>query len=209
MRLGPYEVHVRGDDSERCIIGELWDYVDTYRIKHLVDVRRVVDVGANIGLFTLFVCDLWPSCTVVAVEPEPDNFELLTRNVTENGLADRVELLNAGVEDGTADTTMVVSNAGLSQTGAPTYRDDRLPRTTVPAVSLDSLLGVTVDLLKMDTEGAEFRFLPTAQLLGNAAYLTMELHTEIDPGAVPRILEKLSETHAIERDVSTVWGTRL
>jgi len=41
----------------------------------------ILDCGANIGLSSLYFAKNWPSAHVVAVEPDPSNFELLRRNV--------------------------------------------------------------------------------------------------------------------------------
>jgi FkbM family methyltransferase len=46
----------------------------------------LVDVGANIGIFSLWAAAFAPSATVIAVEPEPQNFARLSENVALNGL---------------------------------------------------------------------------------------------------------------------------
>src|SRR5206468_150350 len=69
---------------------------DTYATKEpetIEWVRRrlgkgdvLFDVGANIGLYSLFAAKLEPSCRVVAFEPESNNFSSLCRNVLLNRL---------------------------------------------------------------------------------------------------------------------------
>ncbi|MER6786914.1 FkbM family methyltransferase [Streptomyces sp. NPDC000658] len=57
----------------------------------------VFDVGANIGMFSLFVGARCPSATVFAFEPVPDVFEALSRNVERHGV--RARLLPFGLSD--------------------------------------------------------------------------------------------------------------
>jgi FkbM family methyltransferase len=121
-----------------------------------------VDVGANWGLFSLMAAKLvGPSGKVMALEPDPRVFFKLKSNIARNQLeqvhafqvaaADReAELLLAGhdEEDQNSGTSRLVESGGASSL---TF--------TVRSRRLDSLLDETgletVDLLKMDVEGAE------------------------------------------------------
>jgi len=64
----------------------------------------VFDVGANIGLFTLFVVQNYPSASVFAVEPAPRTFELLTANTSRYGRVSRYNC-GAGASAGTLTFT--------------------------------------------------------------------------------------------------------
>ncbi|MFC9619189.1 FkbM family methyltransferase [Streptomyces sp. NPDC056930] len=57
----------------------------------------VFDVGANIGMFSLFVGARCPSASVFAYEPVPDVFDVLRRNVERHGVP--VRLLPFGLSD--------------------------------------------------------------------------------------------------------------
>lgn len=46
----------------------------------------IVDIGANIGIISLFLSGLHPDRRVVAIEPSPDTFEALNANVSRSGL---------------------------------------------------------------------------------------------------------------------------
>lgn len=61
------------------------------------DAPLVVDVGANIGLFSLWVCGRTPGARVIAVEPAPPNSSLLVRNIERAGLSSRVEVVRAAL----------------------------------------------------------------------------------------------------------------
>src|ERR687891_918657 len=59
----------------------------------------IVDVGSNIGLAILFFKRLFPGATVLGFEPDPDTFELLTRNLEANRL-EGVRIRNEALYDG-------------------------------------------------------------------------------------------------------------
>lgn len=55
------------------------------------------DVGANIGLYSLYACHLHPGVRAVCFEPESLNFARLNRNLNDNGLSDRALALSIGL----------------------------------------------------------------------------------------------------------------
>ena len=69
----------------------------------------MLDVGANIGLIStgLLLADEVQSA--IAIEPEPDNFELLARNAEQNGLLDQMCCLHMAVSDEPSTLTMEIS----------------------------------------------------------------------------------------------------
>jgi phthiocerol/phenolphthiocerol synthesis type-I polyketide synthase E len=75
---------------------------------------RVFDVGANVGLFTLFVQQRWPDSTVFAFEPAPPLYEILRGNVARYG--PRVRCFNCGLSQraGRAAFTFYPNSSGMS-----------------------------------------------------------------------------------------------
>lgn len=77
------------------------------RNNRLDDPSRVIlEVGANIGMSTIPLAKK-TGLRVLAVEPIPANYELLRRNVQQNGLANRVMLANVAISDRPGTVTMV------------------------------------------------------------------------------------------------------
>lgn len=166
----------------------------------------VFDVGANIGLFTIFVKRLRPNAGVFAFEPIKPTFDALRKNIELHSL-DGVTPLNFGLssEDNPAAVFTHYPNMSANSTTRP---DDTLadpgdiadrgdsPRVdnlferlfeerqvvecelrTLSSVIAD--LGVTsIDLLKIDVEGEEY-----------------EVLRGIDPGDWPRIRQIVAEVH--------------
>jgi len=54
------------------------------RHEHLLDPptepKTIVDIGANIGLTSVYFANRWPKTRIIAIEPEPSNYALLLKN---------------------------------------------------------------------------------------------------------------------------------
>jgi FkbM family methyltransferase len=150
------------------VLDGLWETHVTEWLQHTLRPGQVfVDVGANIGYFTLLGGQLvGPQGRVVAVEAHPGLAELLRRNVIMNGLYGYVTTWHRAAWSST--TTLQLHQrlnfSGASSVGAIGQKAlDRLGDTEemvdVQAVPVDDLLEgfPPVDVLKMDIEGAELQ----------------------------------------------------
>ena len=125
-----------------------------------------VDIGANIGGYTLFVAGLaGRDARILALEPQPDIFERLTYNISLNPFG-TVKAIACAVADKDGDLTLFIdsNNSGESSvkivTGSPDTGNIR-----VPGKRLTTLLAEEgfdrVDAIKLDVEGAEDLILET------------------------------------------------
>jgi FkbM family methyltransferase len=64
-------------------------------IERMNDVSFVIDCGANVGYFSALCLSMFPDCTVVAVEPDKENFRIMQRNLAP--YSGRVNAINAGI----------------------------------------------------------------------------------------------------------------
>jgi FkbM family methyltransferase len=118
-----------------------------------------VDIGANVGLFSLFVAAKAPNARIVAVEPEPGNMARLTFNVGAND-ALPIRPLALALGDAEGEIAIALNARDRGGTRARQLTDanaDGLVR--VPCKPLLTVLraeGVTqIDALKIDVEGME------------------------------------------------------
>jgi FkbM family methyltransferase len=119
-----------------------------------------VDVGANIGYYTLLASSrVGPSGKVVAIEASPAIFAQLRENISTNG-ADNTRLLNAAASDSRQELHVYGGtrwNRGATSTVV--HSPDQMPEATVAAAPIDELLLPDelrrVVLIKIDIEGGE------------------------------------------------------
>ncbi|WP_394831339.1 FkbM family methyltransferase [Pendulispora rubella] len=86
----------------------------TRHLNELPENACVFDVGANIGLFSLFVHGLGRNATVYAFEPSAPTFDILRRNLSKHGV--RAKLFDMGLSNAerTADFTFYPHSSGMS-----------------------------------------------------------------------------------------------
>jgi len=118
---------------------------------------RVVDVGANLGLYTLLLSRLvGESGTVVALEPDPQLFETLKANCLSNG-AHNVEIHNLAAGSSSARMLLARSliNAGDNRL-APNSTSALTRPVEVQVTTVDAIISKRpVDFVKVDVQGWE------------------------------------------------------
>jgi FkbM family methyltransferase len=146
----------------------------------------IIDAGANVGLSAVFYANRFPDARIIAIEPEPSNYEMLKKNTApypnittvhaalwkENGA---LRLLDTGG----GNTTFQVDE--INQLSATEERG------VVRAVTLEKLMeqfGIAyIDYLKMDVEGAEKEiFEHAAPWIDRVGTIAVELHDGMRSG---------------------------
>lgn len=145
----------------------IWAAAETELCKREIrEGMRAVDVGANIGYFTLLFARLvGPTGHVYAFEPEPRNFELLQRNVARNRYTNVTAVPKAVARvSGSQRLFKSPDNLGDHRLAhGPAGRD----WVEVSVVALDEFFaaGACVDFVKLDIQGAECGALHGARAL--------------------------------------------
>ncbi len=155
----------------------------------------VLDIGANIGAFSLFAAHR--GARVCAYEPTPGTYARLRENIRLNNLEERVTALQRAVA-GSAGRRELFLHPAISgaNTIAP-YREhldfvEPGKGVLVETVTLDDVFKANAiercDFLKLDCEGAEFEILRAASqdALACIRHIAMEYHRA--PGELTRIL---------------------
>jgi FkbM family methyltransferase len=138
---------------------------------------EVVDLGANIGLFGALVLGRFPSAHVVAFEPDPENAAVHARSIEVNhGLRWELVCACAGTADGeVAFAAGDYANSRIAENG-----EDGV--ITVPVRDVFPYLR-SVDLLKVDIEGAEWSLLSDMRFRRvPATVVALEFHPWGAPG---------------------------
>jgi FkbM family methyltransferase len=118
-----------------------------------------VDVGANVGGYSLFVAALaGPRARIIAVEPQPTIFERLVFNIRQNPFG-TIKALDCAIADKNGDLTLFIHPDNQGETSVKIVGSTEQEALKVPARTLLQLFrdeGFTrVDAVKLDVEGAE------------------------------------------------------
>ena len=109
-------------------------------------------LGANIGSYTILAGG-GVGARVTAVEPIPETFAHLERNVVLNRLSTQVRTCRLGLSD---QTSVLRFTTGLGCVNHVLTEGENVPGIDVPVMRLDELVGQDVPLLvKIDVEGHE------------------------------------------------------
>lgn len=160
---------------------------EIYDFKAATDAPVILDIGANVGIATIWWKLRFPKARIVAVEADPAIFALLESNIKRFGF-EGVELINAAawISDGVLKFQSDGSDGGrVSDSG-----------TEVTSISLSSIIDGfdKVDFLKLDIEGGERIVLPAIEeSLKRVNTLFCEYHSLVGK---PQLLEGMLTTIA-------------
>jgi FkbM family methyltransferase len=160
MRNG-YTVVCPNADGARFPLYEIFadDAYDMTELCAGVDPdAAVLDVGGQIGSFSLAIARELPGASIHVFEASPTSAGYVRRNVSANGLTDRITVHGVAMSGAAGEFTFVDSGTASGHNGltAPAGLGKTV---TVPAVSFDQAVadaGNNVQIVKMDVEGAEY-----------------------------------------------------
>jgi len=155
MRLYPYN-----NTSEKRILftPQFFDPAErAFLANYITEDMCFVDIGANVGAYTLFVGALAGArARILAIEPNPLIFERLTYNIRQNPFA-TVKALDCAVADRNGEITLFLAHGNHGETSVRI--SDAGEAIKVHAKTLKDILSSEayprVDALKIDVEGAE------------------------------------------------------
>jgi FkbM family methyltransferase len=162
----------------------------------------IVELGANIGYYTVQGATAAPTARYVTVEANPSSAEIVRRNVELNGLSQVEVVAAAAVGDGDAarvelalpdrESYTVPTGAYLSAGAEGIANRPAANSVTVPGIAATELLA-DADLIKLDIEGYEARVLESARahLAANRPTIVVEVLRD-----VPRLRRLIRELHA-------------
>jgi len=158
-------------NTDRIAVREVWED-DTYQVRPDQVARgTVVDIGANVGAFSVLAARLGAS-QVYAYEPHPDSYAALVRNLQSNHVSKVTPHQRAVL--GWAGTAVLVGDGGGAHIASSG------PGRGVECVTFDSVIKTHAPIayLKMDIEGSEFQLFETVdgELLNEIKMMAVEFH---------------------------------
>jgi FkbM family methyltransferase len=157
----------------------------------------VVDVGAQIGAFSVFAAHAAAAGRVVAFEPAPANFELLKRNLERNALR-HVEAVAQAVSGAAGERELRLSQNTGGHSFHAIEESAPIALIKVAAVTLADVARerevTQIDFLKMDCEGEEYGIIAACpdELLRRVRRIAMEVHDLDETRNAGRLCEQLT-----------------
>ena len=152
-------VLVNEDVGRQIAVLRRYEQTDSRALKTLIRPSdRCIDVGANIGYFTMLLAQSAPQGSVVAFDPIPLNHALLSASLELNGYS-HVQAICSAVSDHEGNVSFVEAEDGAYSSLIDTGRVAAATRREVSACTLDSHWKSSgrsaIDVIKIDVEGAE------------------------------------------------------
>jgi FkbM family methyltransferase len=173
---------VTGGTGALQIINEIWMLRQYFRKGFLLvgDNYEIIDIGANIGVFSIYAASSAKNVKVFSYEPVEKNFDNLTENVAINGYSGQIKAFREAVAARRGRKKIYLSRNG---DGNHSFLRKNLPESRkVSCVTLSDIIennGIDrCDLLKLDVEGAEYEILlaAPAEVFGKISSICLEFH---------------------------------
>lgn len=158
---------------------------EEYKEIRVKEPQYILDVGANIGTSALYFNKKFPDAKIIAIEPEIDNFDILSKNTQS---IENITVINAALcgtsgfrelqDRGTGSWGFTVTDVEGSATGTKQNIDCMTLCDIMSEYEIDQ-----IDWLKMDIEGGEKEVLENAEAwIDKVNIMTVELHDRICMG---------------------------
>jgi FkbM family methyltransferase len=153
-----------------------------YYLPPALDPKVILDVGSNIGTSILFLHQQFPAARIYGFEPHPETFRILEKNV---GAIPSIKVFNYALGAANGKISLSFDGADFSRFGAKDATSSPLGTITTAdcearhAGEVMKDLGLTsVDLIKIDCEGAEYDVLSALpeEMLRHCRWIVGEMH---------------------------------
>ncbi len=162
----------------------------------------IVDLGANVGYATIFFAMKYPDATILAVEPEYENFSALVKNTV--GLGSRIQREHAAVWNKNGTVSLHAENERGMPFGAWGVQVSERANSTgtnTPCWKLATLYEkynfAKVDVLKIDIEGAELELFTNwpEEWLVKTQTIMIETHNRFRPNSEDAVRHALAAAY--------------
>jgi FkbM family methyltransferase len=181
QRVFPISVHgsrvlLRSNAVDCRIATEVFGGV--YAVQDNFNAKRIIDLGANIGISALYFHYRYPGAHIACVEPSPGNLNILRRVVALNQLPVTIFECAIGPESG---STLFYETDDPTCRNTLGNRNENAKRITVQQITIPEIMDLLrwdlIDILKIDIEGYERVLLRSnAHWLSRVSCIVGEIH---------------------------------
>ena len=200
-RRSRYALSARPNSTDFLVYGQTFIGEQYACVDDLTDVDLIIDCGANVGFASAFLLSRFPDASLVAVEPDPDTFQILERNLAPYGSRARAE--RAGVWSHSTDLRIEERSYRGGGAWARQVREcapGEVP--TLHAVDIPTLLARSgrkrISILKIDIEGSECAVFSASNVdswLPLVDCLVIELHDDTHFGPCSDVFHRAIAAH--------------
>lgn len=155
-RINQFRVRLRPRTFDAYVLMEIFDKKIYWTNLKKKPGLVIIDLGANIGLFSLWAFGQYNIKELFAVEPDEANFQLLSSNLKLNTLEKKVNCLKLaiGKKTGQARFRTMAFNKGMNRLSSAGEEGNLVKVLTFERL-LAEIDSKQIDILKVDVEGAE------------------------------------------------------
>lgn len=185
------KIYLRKNTSDIGVFQEIFIDLNYQALLSLKDHHVIVDAGANIGLFALYVLREHPDAQIFCIEPEDSNYEMLKKNTAEYP---HITILKRGLWND--EVYLKFINLAASK-WAFQLTESNSSNYDIHGISIAQLCNdfnlSHIDILKIDIEGSEKEvFEKYTSWLSNVKNLMIETHEDMRPGSTSSVMDALS-----------------
>lgn len=158
------QFQVRAFSTDKTIVNEVYSsyFSHIQKMSFVEEPEYIVDIGGQIGSFSVFCAKLFPKARIYCFEPEPGNFELLEKNVALNAPG-QVQAHEMAVSDRAGQLKLFVSPSDSGGHRLEISDPSSVASVDVNVTTLENLTkdfaGKNISILKVDVEGSELKIL--------------------------------------------------
>lgn len=173
-----------GDSSDIRVFRQIFQFDEYACLRDIASPRLILDLGANVGYASAYFLSCFPTADVVAVEPDPGNFEQCRKNLVPYG--SRAKVLHGAVWSHPSKLVLSPDSFRDRREWSVQVRESTDPedKADVTAWDIPSLLEMSghdsIDLLKIDIERSELELFGhnSSAWLPKVRNICIELHGE-------------------------------
>jgi FkbM family methyltransferase len=176
----------------------------------------IIDIGANVGFFSLLAWLKFPNARILAFEPIQRNFKLLQRNISGAPEA-AIQAHHAAVSDAVGEIVLRFNDQAITTSASLLHNHSGNVEESVTSTNLAAILEQhqldKIDLLKLDCEGAEYGILyeSPAELFDRVHCIAMETHPGHGPAentqSMAEYLKKMGYSVTV-KGKDLLWATK-
>lgn len=198
-----HPVYIRAKTSDDYTFQQIF-INEEYGFSYTGVPKVILDAGANIGLAAVYFANRFPEASIICLEPENSNFDILKKNTSaytsitglQKGLWSKPAQLLVEVDgkDNWGFTVKEVSEASSTSIAA----------TSIPALMSEYQLK-RIDIAKIDIEGSEFEVLSddsSIEWIQKCNTLVIELHDRMKPGTSTALFTRLLQLKEFKVEIS-------